>query len=218
MKRCCLGWLLAIASLPLAAQEPQALSDPLGFSYSIPAGWEPVIPTPPPAAKQPESPHNAPQNTPPEVKKGMACVQVPLTARHGDPVSAMVIIALPFQCFGQTMTAEDLPGFGSGVIDGLETTFDLLNPISATYKLAGHKLWIERVKAVPKGKTAPVETVETACTILSNGAVCWMVEAADAASLEVFEHESVTLEGSAPAPLVPAEVFLKSPAPVTAPK
>lgn len=218
MKASRLGWLLAIASLPLAAQAPRGLSDPLGFTYSIPAGWELVVPKPPQTTEQPSGPQNNPQNNLPAVKKGIACVEVPLTARHGDPVSAMVIVALPFQCFGQTMTDEDLPGFGSGVIEGLKTAFDLLDPISATYKLAGHKLWIERVKAIPKGKTAPVETVETACTILNKGAVCWMVEAADAASLETFEHESVTLEGSAPTPLVPAEVFVKSPPPVTAPQ
>lgn len=204
------GWLLAVASLPLAAQAPQVISDPLGFSYSVPSGWQLVIPQPQKITEPP--------NMPQEVKKGMACVEVPLTARHGNPASAIVIIALPFTCFGQTMAEDDLNGFGSGVTEGLKTTFDFLNPISATYKLAGYKLWIERVKAVPRGKTAPVETVETACTILSKGAVCWMVEAADAASLQAFERQAVTLEGSAPTPLVPAEVFLKSPAPNAVPR
>ena len=117
---------------------------------------------------------------------------MPLTARHGDPPSAIVIIALPFDCFGQTMAQHDLADFGSGVTEGLKTTFDFLNPVSTTYALAGHKLWIERVKAVPKGKTAPVDTVEITCTILEKGAVCWMVQAADEASLEAFERGAVT--------------------------
>ena len=208
-----LPWLLAVASLPLAAQAPQTHSDPIGFSYSVPAGWEVVVPKPPPA----EGHSKILQSAPDEVKKGIACVEVPMTARHGDPPSAIVIIALPFACFGQTMVEQDLADFGSGVTEGLQTTFDLLNPVSTTYALAGHKLWIERVKAVPKGKTAPLDTVETACTILEKGAVCWMVDAADEASLEAFERGAVTLEGSPATPLVPAGVWIKSPAPVTAP-
>lgn len=208
------GWLLAIASLPLAAQAQQVHDSGLGFSYSMPTDWQAVIPAPP----QPDERPKSTQNTPQEVKKGIACVEVPSTARHGNPASAIVIIALPFDCFGQTMAPQDLAGFGSGVTDGLKTTFDFLNPVSATYTLAGHKLWIERVKAVPRGKTAPVDTVEITCTILEKGAVCWMIEAADAASLEAFERGAVTLEGSPPAPLVPPEVFVKSPPPATAPQ
>lgn len=144
------GWLLAITSLPLAAQAPQ-VHDALGFSYNLPADWEEVIPAPPQATEQPK----ASQNTPQEVKKGIACVEVPLTARRGDPASAIVIIALPFDCFGQTMAPDDLASFGSGVTDGLKTTFDFLNPVSTTYALAGHRFWIARVKAVPREKRRP---------------------------------------------------------------
>ncbi len=208
------GWLLAVASLLLAAQAPPAHSDSIGFSYSLPAGWEVVVPKPAQAGERPKTS----QNTPEGVKKGVACVEVPMTARHGDPASAIVVIALPFDCFGQTMAEQDLADFGLGATEGLQTTFDFLNPVSTTYALAGHKLWIERVKAVPKGKTAPVNTVETACTILKKGAVCWMVDAADDASLEAFERGAVALEGSPATPLVPAGVWVKSPAPVKAPR
>lgn len=199
--------MLAVASLPLAAQAPQVDSDPIGFSYAVPAGWQLVVPTPPQATQQPR----ASQSTPEEVKKGIACVQVPLTARHGNPASAIVIIALPFDCFGQTMAPQDLPGFGAGVTEGLKTAFDFLNPVSTTYSIAGHKLWIERVKAVPRGKTAPVDTVEITCTILQKGAVCWTVQTGDDASLEAFERGAVSLEGSPSVPLVPAQVFVAAP-------
>lgn len=212
MKTLRLVWLCAFASLPLAAQAPQVQSA-LGFSYSLPADWEVVVPTPPQAPQRPKPS----QNTPEEVRKGFGCVEVPMTARRGNPPSAVVVIALPFDCFGQTMEEKDLPDFGSGVTDGLKTTFDFLNPVSTTYELAGHRLWIERVKAVPRGKTAPVNTVETACTILQKGAVCWMVDAADAANLEAFERGAITLEGSTAKQLVPTEVWIKSPSPGTKP-
>lgn len=212
MKTLRLVWFCALASLPIAAQAPQVQSA-LGFTYSLPADWEVVVPTPPQAPERPK----ASQNTPEEVKKGFACVEVPMTARHGNPPSAVVVIALPFDCFGQTMAEQDLPDFGSGVTEGLKTTFDFLNPVSTTYQLAGHKLWIERVKAVPRGKTAPVNTVETACTILQKGAACWMIDAADAASLEAFERGAVTLDGSPATRLVPPHVWIKSPPPGTEP-
>lgn len=205
----CLSFcLLTVASGLLLAQTPPLQDDAVGFSYTLPPDWQVVVPSSPP----PQQPKPS-QNTPQEVKKGLACVEVPITARHGTPPSVLVVIALPFDCFGQTMAQQDLAGFGFGVTEGLKTTFDFLNPVTTTYTLAGHRLWMERVKAVPRGKTAPVDTVEIACAILQKGSVCWMVDAADAASLAAFEHAAVTLEGSTPAPLVPPEVFLKSFAP-----
>lgn len=186
-------------------QAPQAHSDAIGFSYSLPEDWQVVKPAPPPP--QPKLPANAPA----EVKRGIACIEIPLTARRGEPVSSVVIVALPFNCFGQTITENDLPGFGLGVTDGLKQTFDFATPpLTMSYKLAGHPMWVERVKTTPKGKTAPVFTVEIACTLLKKGAVCWLAQVADIQSLEAFERSAVTLEGTAVERLVPQDVFVKS--------
>lgn len=198
--------LVAIACGPMLwAQGPQVHSDPIGFSYNLPDDWEAVTPKPTPAAEA-----KLPANAPAAERTGTACVQVPLTARHGNPQSDIVVVALPFDCFGQTMTEQDLPGFGSGVTEGLKRTFTFATPISATYEQGSHKLWVERVKATPLGKTAPVYTIEIACTILEKGAVCWMAQAADAEALDAFEHSAVALEGAAPGRLVPADAFVKS--------
>jgi hypothetical protein len=120
-------------------------------------------------------------------------------------------VALPFACMGQTMEYDDLPGFGEGAAEGLKQTLDIIEPITASYMLAGHQIWIERAKATPKGKTAPDYTVEIACAVLEKGAVCWLAQSADAAALEAFEHATVTLEGVNAGALVPKDVFAKNP-------
>lgn len=201
---------IAIGSLWLPAmwaQAPQASSKSIGFSYNLPEDWEVVKAAPAP-----------PSNLPPEVRKGAACTEIPLTARHGDPISSIVVVALPFDCFGETMSEKDLPEFGAGVLAGLKQTFDFANPLTASYKLAGHAMWINRMKATPRGKTAPVFTIEIACTLLTKGAVCWLAQAADMESLRVFEHSPVTLENVAAGRLVPKDVFVKDPAPAKAPR
>src|SRR5271169_4897431 len=113
MKSQYLAMLLALCAVPLMAQTPapaadsQMDSDGLGFNYSMPAGWE-TVPGPPPAAPSPDVIANPKLAI---VKKGTACVQVVFTAKHGTPASVVVIVALPFACYGQTMEASDLPGF-----------------------------------------------------------------------------------------------------------
>jgi hypothetical protein len=54
-------------------------------------------------------------------------------------------------------------------------------------------------------------TVETVCSVLKKGAVCWMAMAADKAGLQTFENGAVTLDGEVPAALVPATAFQKKP-------
>lgn len=195
-----------LACLPLAAQAPHVHNDALNFTYSVPEDWQIVVPKPPAPP-----PQNKPLNAPEEVRKGMDCVDVPLTATHGSPPSVIVLVTLPFDCFGQSMSRRDLEGFGAGVTEGLKRTFDILNPVESAYSLAGHSMWIERVKATPKGKSAPVFTIETVCTLLQKGAVCWMAQAGDEAGLSEFEHGPVTLEGQAAKQLVPANVFVRNP-------
>ena len=97
-------------STPVAPEAKSHVS-PLGFSYSIPTDWEVVDAQGTlPRAKE-EADKNA---TTDEEKKGLACVQVALTARHGEPASVLVEVALPFDCFGAQMTEKDLPGFAQG--------------------------------------------------------------------------------------------------------
>ena len=204
--------LAALRCAPLLAQTsapaPYTYSDPLGFSYVVPAAWEVVDAS----ASLSQEKEKATQSAASEgEKKGIACAQIGLTARRADPVSVILVETLPFNCFGQQMTENDLPGFGTGATEGLKQSLDIGDAQVSTYSLGAHRLWIERAPATPKGQPGKHFTVEIACTLLQKAAVCWMTLASDDAALAVFEHGAVTLEADQPTPLVPAGAFAASP-------
>jgi hypothetical protein len=194
----------------LAAQAPapQDLAGHLGFTYDLPPDWT-VVEAKPSAQEIKTAPAEAPTTV--EQKKGTACIQVALTAMHGAPSSVIVVMALPFDCYGQAMSDQDLEGFGSGAADSLKGDFDLTDPVFGEYALGTHRLWIERAKGNLKGQLETQYTVEIACSMLKRGAACWMTMAADEASLRAFERGRVTLDGEAAAPLVPSTAFDKAP-------
>jgi hypothetical protein len=205
---------LALSIAPLLAQAPPAApaaqvhSSDIGFSYSIPSDWTVLDMAPSLPVVQAQATKNA---TSEEEKKGIACAQVALTARHGDPASVIVVVTLPSACFGQQMTEKDLPGIASGASEGLKKTFDIAAPVYASYSLGTHSMWIERATGTVKDHPEAKYTVETACSVLKKGVVCWMALAAGGDGLATFEQGAVTLDGEAPTPLVPADVFVKKP-------
>lgn len=193
----------APAAAPAAAQPAEVDDSNAGFSYSLPADWELAAP-----------PRTAKVTVPyPElvVKKGDACVDVAMTATHGKPASVVVVTALPYNCYGQTMKASDLANFGAGAADGLKQTFALSGPVEGNYMLGSHTVWIERGKGTPKGHPNDHYIFETACTLLSKGAVCWMAMASDWGSLRAFERAPVTLDGDSFTALVPRHAFIRNP-------
>ena len=210
--------LLVLCGAPLLAQAPAAAppaaatrthTNDVGFSYSFPADWEVVDMSSTLPAAQQQAQQNA---TSDDEKRGAACTQIALSARHGSPASTVVAVVLPFACLGAEMTDKDLPGMGSGAMEGIQQNFDLAEPVYGVYSLGAHSVWIERAKGTLKGHPEVQYTVETACSILKKGAVCWMAMAADDAALQAFEHGGVTLDSEAPTPLVPADAFVKKPA------
>ncbi|MGD0914029.1 MAG: hypothetical protein ABR928_19230 [Terracidiphilus sp.] len=205
--------LFALICTPLSAQAqaPAAsapashtYSSPLGFSYTIPGDWEVVDSQ----ASLPDVKDKAAQSDTSEAeKKGVGCTQMGLTARHGGPISVIVQVALPFDCFGQRLTQADLPGFGAGAAEGLKQNFDISDPLVATYMLGSYPLWAERVHGTPKGQPDKHYTIEISCALLSKAAVCWLTMAADSNSLAIFENGAVTLDDDPPVALVPAGTF-----------
>jgi hypothetical protein len=214
--------LLAVGSAPLVAQVPagsatpvpaaapagatpspvaQVQRDDIGFSYSLPSDWVIVQPS---TARKPVMPYPALATA----TKGDACVELAMTAKHGSPASVVVIMALPFSCYGQTMAESDLENFGKGAAEGMKQTFVISGPVDATYSLGRHTVWIERASGTPKNHVERPFTFEIACTVLEKGAVCWMTLAADAASLKGFEQGTVSLDGEAATKLVPADAFV----------
>ncbi len=195
-------------AIPLAAQAPalQALSSDIGFTYTLPADWEVTNANP----AQPQAHGQAGKDAPGGVeKKGAACVQVALTAHHGLPASVIMAEALPDDCFGQTLTAKDLPGFASGASEGLKQTFDMESPVYASYPIGTHTMWAERVKSVPKKNPEAAYVIEIVCSILKKGGVCFMAMEADEAGMQVFDHSLVALEGEPAERLIPADAFVK---------
>lgn len=204
--------LLFAAVLPANGQAaaspdaPGSHSNALGFTYSIPGDWEVTDAIASlPAVKQQAGARASSD----EEKKGLACVEVELTARHGLPASVIVEVALPFDCFGQQMSDTDLPGFAAGAAEGLKQSFDIEEPSTGTYALGSHHLWIERTHATPKGHPEIPYTVEITCSLLKKAAVCWMAMAADDSSLRTFERGAVTLDGETAGALVPPGAFPK---------
>jgi hypothetical protein len=214
-----LAGLFVAGSVPLLAQTPapapasattatqpapvpaQVDDSDVGFNYSLPADWEFVAP---PRAPRVTVPFPDAMGT----KKGDACVEVVLTAKHGTPASVVVVMALPFACYGQSLKSGDLANFGAGAAEGMKQTFDVSDPVQSNYTLGSNAVWIERAKGTPKGHPENPFTFEIACTLLAKGAVCWMTMAADAASLQAFENSPVMLDGESSAALVPASAFL----------
>jgi hypothetical protein len=199
---------LILLAAPLLAQAPTPLvhSSDLGFTYAIPSDWQVVDASATLPTVQQQVTQNASSD---DEKKGIACVQVALTARHGDPTSVIVVMALPFACFQQEMTDKDLPGFASGASEGLKQILDITDAVHSSYALGSHDVWIERAKGSAKANPSVHFSVETACTLLKKAAVCWMTTAADDGAMQTFEHGAVTLDQDPAAALVPPTAFDK---------
>jgi len=190
----------AATPAPTAAQPAKVEDTDVGLSYSLPSDWETV-----------ESPSAHAVAVPyPELmaKKGDACVEVVFTAKRGTPASVVVVIALPFACYGRALKADDLANFGAGAAEGLKQTFDITDPVEGNYTLGSHDFWIERAKGTPKGHPENHFTYKIACSVLTKGAVCWMTMAADWHSLRAFERGQVTLDGDISPELVPPHSFV----------
>jgi len=204
--------VLACGGAALLSQAPSGSPAPaqpgdLGFTYSAPSDWE-VLSIPAMAQKKSEATENAGSE---EEKKGLACLEPVLTARDRKSGSIVSVEALPFACFGHAMTSDDLPGFVAGAPEVLKQSFDLAEPVTATYALGSHSMWIERAHATLKDHPEIPFTVEITCGLLKKAAVCWMAVAGNEDALHAFEHGAVTLDGETSGALVPPTAFDKKP-------
>jgi hypothetical protein len=213
MKTIYLAVLLALSGALLAAQAPvspatQTHSDPVGYSYTLPADWQMIDMQPAlPAIRQ----RFEKDATSEGEKKGLECVQVAFTARHGDPASAILAVTMSFDCMGMTMKDSDLPAFAVGTASGLKKTWNIVDPQYGAYTVGSHSMWIERATGNPIDHPETHKTLEVVCGILKKGAVCWMAFAADDASLKIFEQAPVVFDGDAHAALVPPDALTKKP-------
>ena len=179
----------------------------LGFSYSLPADWE-IVDVPP---TLPSMLQKAARDYGNEAAKMAACVQLPLTAHHGNPASAIAVVGLPFDCVGHSYTASDIPSVASNVTDSMKNSIQITNSVINTYTLGTHSLWIQRASGSLAGHPEIKRTVETVCGVLKKGVVCWVTMAADDAALQTFEQGAVTLDDDAATALVPLNALQKKP-------
>jgi|ERR1035437_1207455 hypothetical protein len=215
--------LIILCAAPLAAQAPDASpaaqtpvpvrvaqthSSDIGFSYSLPLDWEIVDMKPMLPVVREQVTKGA---TSDGEKKGIACAQIALLAKYGDPPSVIEAVVVPFDCIGQHFTDKDLATAASGVAEGLKKAFNITDPVYGAYTLGTHSVWIERATGSFISHPEFKRTVETACTILKKGLVCWMAMAADTGALQTFERGAVTLEGEELPALVPADALQKKP-------
>jgi hypothetical protein len=194
------------ASPPAQAPAARVHQDPIGFSYSLPSDWQvsDVAPALPIVRQQAEEAASTE-----EEKKGIACAQMAMTAQRGPPNSVVTIVTLPFACSGEQVSDQELPAIANGAAAGLKQRFDLSEPVFGAYALGKRSVWIERAKGAVKGKPGTHYTIETVCTILKKGTVCWMAVAVDDAALAEFENGPVVLDGISFKSLVPASAFDK---------
>lgn len=203
-----LAGAIALAQAPGPSSPAGTGAADLGFTYSVPHDWEVLSAPPTMDQTKAQASQNAGTD---EEKKGLACLEPVLTARDTKSGSVLSVEALPFACFGQAMTNEDLPGFAAGAPEVLKQSFDLGQPVTATYALGSHSMWIERAHATLKDHPEVPFTVEIACSLLKKAAVCWMTVAGNDDALHAFEHSAVTLDGESASALVPPTAFEKKP-------
>ena len=194
------------AAKPAAAQ--QLHSSELGFSYSLPADWTVEDTRPTVAQAQQQAAQNAQSDS---EMRAVGCMEAPFKARHSNGASSVVIVALPFDCFGQHYTDSDLPAFATSMAEGLKKGWKISDPVFGTYKLGAHNLWIERASGSLIERPNEKKTLDLVCTMLKNGAVCWMGFVAGDADLKTFEQGEVSLDGETSPALVPASAFAKKP-------
>jgi hypothetical protein len=201
-----------LLAAPLLSQAPPPAAptpEDFGFTYHLPQNWDAIdAQSTLPEVKQ----QQAATAKSDDEKKEIACVQVPVSARRATPPSFLAVMALPFDCFGQIMTAKDLPGFAEGSSEGPRKFFDFGDPVYGSYAMGSHTLWIERAKGNPKGHPEMPYTLEIACSLLKKAAVCWMTVAGDSQAVKDFEGTAVVLDGDFYTQLVPATAFDKKPA------
>src|ERR1700722_17020492 len=136
MRAISFAFVLYLSGAMLAAQTPavapKAHASDLGFTYSLPSDWEVVNASPTLSGVKEQAQQNAATE---DEKKGVACVQIALTARGGRPTSGVVGGEFPFARFGPTITSKDLPGFAQGASEGIKQSFDVADPVYGDYTL-----------------------------------------------------------------------------------
>lgn len=184
--------------------DPAVFTSEAGYTYSYPADWE-VVDTKP---MLPVQRLKAEQDATSDMeRKGASCVEIQLMIRHGDPKSVILVMYLDFKCVGVELKQSDLASTGMGMSQGLTKSFKIKEAKYGAFKLGSHTFWIERAEGSPTEYPEKAYSLETTCTILKKGLVCWLDMAASPDAITAFESGKVSLEGEPQSVLVPSSAF-----------
>jgi len=184
--------------------DPALFASEADYSYSYPADWEVVDAKP----MLPVERLKAEQSATSDVeRKGASCVEIQLMIRHGDPKSVILVMYLDFKCVGVELKQSDLASAGMGMSKGLTKSFNIKEAKYGAYKLGSHTFWIERAEGSPTENPEKSYSLETTCSILKKGLVCWLGMAASPDAITALESGKVSLEGDPQSALVPASAF-----------
>lgn len=176
-------------------------SSDFGFQYTYPAGWTRVDTASMMPSIQMQQQARALTD---KAKRAAACTHIGLLVTRSNPTMKIIIIELPYSCYGSSYQDSEVSTYGPGVLDGLGQQFDIGAPTSTTtYKLGKHSIWANRSHATLKQHPDQPYEMETVCTILSKAAVCWVAIAEQAQMLSVLEQGQVSLDGDPLVALVP---------------
>ena len=177
MKNPVFATLLVICAAPLAGQTLASAAasthtDPLGFSFSLPAGWElldmqPKLPVIRPALRERMPRRGRKEGS------GLRSVAVHSASRRSTVGDLEVTLSLRLP-WDQMYTDKDLPDVGSGIAEGVKGSFNVVDPVYGIYILGSHRVWIERATGNFISHPDWKREFEAACTLLKSGVACWM--------------------------------------------
>ena len=175
-------------------------NDTLHLAYSYPAGFTDAS-----AMVGPAFEASFGQETPGK-KDEMRCVTVPFSAMNnaGGQLQLVLLARADAGCLKKKLTPEMLPAFTQGEVQGLvasgaHTQFG--DPSAFTTQ--GHAAEMIRGSfTLPTGQALHAMVV---CVLLKPDVGCWQFLGSTDASLSTMSAFPVSLDGAAPAPLVPPD-------------
>lgn len=179
-------------------------SDALHLTYSYPAVYKDASATVGPALEASIGQQNM------GTKDAVRCVTVPFSAMDhtSGQFSLMLLVRADGGCMKKKFTAEQLPEFTKGEVQGLtasgaHTQFE--QPVAFTTQGRPAEL-LEGTFELPTGQALHALAV---CMLLKPDVACWQFLASSEQSLRAMTAFPVALEGGQPEPLVPANILAK---------
>ena len=180
-------------------------NDTLHLSYSYPAAYTDASSMVGPAFEASMS--HAPMGGKDEAR----CITLPFSAMHPDAGGFAVVIMVRADagCLKKTLTAEKLPEFTQGEVQGLSASgarTQFGQPVAFTAGDHAAEL-LRGTFELPTGQALHAMVV---CVLLKPDIACWQFLGSGDEQLNTMSTFPLSVDGGAPVPLVPAAVLAKA--------